>query len=997
MLPNIGYMLLAMCALASLALTSTSVSASSAVGVQSPYEEYRECASIDIRNNCNNMHKLDNCTVINGFMMITLLPVSTEKCNYSLYSFPKLREVTGYVIFTDVRGLVSIRHMFPNLTVIRGRRLFLNYALGVTAMPNLELLEFPSLVAIQRGHVYIGNNPKLCQLNNLNLDRITLSQGSNHVVPTAINCTNLVGCNGCPSSYCWSNFTCQRFQNDNVAHIDRGTHTCHEECLGGCFNETAAGCMVCRGITNAGVCVKQCPPDKYLLEYHQRCYTREQCAAMKHFTYNGDCVAFCPSGYKANTSSACVPCAATEPCISVCSPDPSDEVIVIYNLGDAEELKGCQIVNSSLYISIRNNVHEERLMESLSSIREIRGHLKIFRTSLTSFKFLENLQRIHGDPLENNHYGIIIYDNNELTELWEPKVRLELVKGGIFMHRNNKLCNMHMKEFQRLVSYDKVLESLQTNDQDVLCGPSKLQLNVQILSHRTILLIWPKAQKSVELELIYRIVAEGQTAMEELDAPICTRINWQRMLLFEDDLQKNDTHYTYQLDQLQSNTRYACLLRTFGGEIKDEARSEVIYVQTQRDIPKAPSLAIGKSMESVMNLRMSAQDHDYYVLNVYELPDDKAYLEQRDFCKQETVLWQDMDRQYSYSAQEYDECCAHHAEQTEDQHFIDEMKAQYRCSLDAPNNCADIADKKQPQQQLRLAPNKTQYELRNLKRYRLYSLELQACNQFGCSTPTTLNERTNYSLTADLPSTLSACRVPGSNQYIVRFDEPTQSNGIINSYVVHYKSNGSYHGNESHIYCLTRRDHADANYVLSRTLENTYIECAVRVQSMAGSSLSSYVAITLCDKQQSQLPSTTMKTTTTTTTTTPTTTTSTSTTTATTATEGRSSHVETVTPVTELVETHSHAHGISIFVICFLFGCGLSLVWLLYKRRCWRKWPGLRRYVPLREQWLRERHQPEDREILVDGFETVRFQNNNNSNSNGNNSINNNSNSSNEY
>ncbi|KAH8377832.1 hypothetical protein KR093_007260, partial [Drosophila rubida] len=952
-----------------------------------------ECTSVDIRNDCKNLHQLDNCTVINGFMMITLLPVGLQRCNYSAYSFPKLREVTGYVIFTDVRGLVSIRHMFPNLTVIRGRRLFLNYALGVTGMPDLELLEFQSLVAIQLGHVYIGNNPKLCQLNavskvvatlttlsmctfalQLNLDRITLTRGTNHVVPTATNCTHPANCKGCDTAYCWSDFTCQRFQNDNVAHLDRNTQNCHEECLGGCYNATAAGCVVCRGLTDAGVCVKQCPPDKYLLEYHQRCYTREQCAAKRHYTLDSDCVAFCPSGYKANNKSECVRCAPTEACISVCSPEPQDQDIVIYNLANAGDLRGCQIVNSSLIISIRNEVHEDTLLESLGAIREIRGYLKIYRSTLSSLKFLRNLRRIHGDPLENRHYAFIAYNNKELTELWHPRVQLELVNGGMYMHRNNKLCNKHMRDFQNNVVHDKVFDSLQTNDQEVLCGPSKMQLIVQSRTHRTITLSWPKAQTSVELELIYKPVPEGETSADELEAPICMRINWQRLLLFVDDLLENGTHYSYQLEQLQSNTRYACLLRTFGGEVHDEARSDIIYVQTQRDIPRPPSLTIVKKSESVMTLSIGARDHDYYALNVYEMPDDEAYIAERDFCKQPTFLFQDMEllRWNAVRDYDYDECCAQHAEQSDDQRFIDQMNAMYRCSLDAPTNCAQTAANSKrvqpPPQQLRLAANTTLYELSQLERYRLYSLQLQACNQFGCSSVTTWNERTNFSLNADLLPELTACRVPDTMQYIVRFPEPLKPNGIITSYVMHYRNNVSAQVTETHLLCLTRRDHADAGFALSRILNGTYNECAVRVHSMAGDAITPYVAITWCDEHQRQLPSTTMRTTTTT------------------AAATELPPAETATPVTQLEDTHSHAHGISIFIICFLFGCGLSLVWLLYKRRCWRKWPGLRRYVPLREQWLRERHHAEDREILVDGFETVRFQNNNNNNSNNNNS-----------
>ncbi|XP_030561888.1 insulin-like peptide receptor [Drosophila novamexicana] len=953
MLPKLEHMLLVLAAIAALTMGSTLLNTTA---------EFRECTSIDIRNNCSNMSLLDNCTVVTGYVMITLLP--SQNCNYSVYSFPKLREITDFMIFTEVRNLTGIRHMFPNLTVIRGRRLFLNYALGVTSMPDLQLLEFKSLVAIQRGHVYIGSCPKLCQLDGVNWDRLTLSAGENHIVLGSNNCTRQrASCRGCASNYCWSNLTCQRFENDNVVHYDRNVQSCHEECLGGCYNSTAAGCAVCRGLTNAGVCVKRCPPDKYVLEQYQRCYTRDECVLHHgHFTFDRKCVAFCPSGHKANARSECVRCDPLEPCVSVCSAEQSDGMIAIYNLADADELRGCQIVNGSLIITIRNQVNEAQLEHSLSSIREIRGHLKIYRSSqLSSLKFLSNLQRIHGDPLENRHYAFILYDNKHLTDLWEPAVQLEFVNGGMFMHRNNKLCNKHMKDFQASVIHDKVLDSLQTSDQEVLCGPAKMHLSVQARSHRTLQLSWPKSQMSVELELIYRTVPLGTIYAEqsELEAPVCTRINWQRLLLFVDDLQENGTHYSYRLEQLEPHTRYACLLRTFGGDVQHEARSDMIYVETQMDIPKPPTLAITKKTDNMLTLRLGGQEHDYFVLSVHELTDDAAYIDERDYCRQPAYQWQDMDgvRWRSLEEFDYDECCARRAELADDRHFVEEMAAMYRCNLDAPGNCPSPETK--PGQQLRLAANTTVYELRKLERYRLYSLQLQACNSLGCSSSTILNERTNFTLGADLVLKLTACRVPKTTEYIIRFPEPVQPNGVIVNYVLHYRNNVSEQLTETHLSCLTRRAHAQANYVHAAQLNGTYNECAVRVHSLAGDGITSYVPVTWCNKEQSKIP-------------------------ATKATDKPQIDNDAVMkkPAEEQddVVTHSHVHGVSIFVICFLFGCSLSLIWLLYKRRCWPKWPGLRRYVPVREQWLRERHQTEDREILVDGFETVRFQNNNNNN-----------------
>lgn len=122
-----------------LALANIFALASALAAIQpNPSAEFRECTSIDIRNECSKMKLLDNCTVVIGYVMITLLP--SHNCNFTAYSFPKLREITDFMIFTEVKDLTNIRDMFPNLTVIRGRKLFLNYALGISSMPDLELV-----------------------------------------------------------------------------------------------------------------------------------------------------------------------------------------------------------------------------------------------------------------------------------------------------------------------------------------------------------------------------------------------------------------------------------------------------------------------------------------------------------------------------------------------------------------------------------------------------------------------------------------------------------------------------------------------------------------------------------------------------------------------------------------------------------------------------------------------------------------------------------------
>lgn len=104
------------------------------------WRQEHACTSLDIRNECKSFLKLENCTVITGYLIIVLLPLqnSSEFCRLEHYRFPLLREITDFLIFHEVRNVSSVRNLFPNLTVIRGQQLFLNYAFGITYMADLQ-------------------------------------------------------------------------------------------------------------------------------------------------------------------------------------------------------------------------------------------------------------------------------------------------------------------------------------------------------------------------------------------------------------------------------------------------------------------------------------------------------------------------------------------------------------------------------------------------------------------------------------------------------------------------------------------------------------------------------------------------------------------------------------------------------------------------------------------------------------------------------------------
>lgn len=83
------------------------------------------CPGMDIRNNLTRLHELENCSVIEGHLQI-LLMFKTRPEDFHL-SFPKLIMITDYLLLFRVYGLESLKDLFPNLTVIRGSRLFFNY------------------------------------------------------------------------------------------------------------------------------------------------------------------------------------------------------------------------------------------------------------------------------------------------------------------------------------------------------------------------------------------------------------------------------------------------------------------------------------------------------------------------------------------------------------------------------------------------------------------------------------------------------------------------------------------------------------------------------------------------------------------------------------------------------------------------------------------------------------------------------------------------------
>lgn len=423
------------------------------------------------------------------------------------------------------------------------------------------------------------------------------------------------------------------------------------------------------------------------------------------------------------------------------------------------------------------------------------------------------------------------------------------------------------------------------------------------------------------------------TEKSELDTDVCKRIDWRRDLKFAHELEYNSTHYFYTIKNLQSHTRYAGLVKTFNGkDDAQEARSEIKYETTNFDIPTQPIINLKSKTYDSLNIEFSPVDYtqvvDYYNLEVYSIPDNKKLLDSRDYCDEPFPLFKD------HGLEDYEDCCSRREEERKDEMFLSQLKKDFSCSLDQPEYCKqnyhEFNDSSETKAILvkRFEAWQTNYTIRSLERFHLYVLQLQACNHAGCSSFSLLSTRTNYSTGADQIYDFSACKMPNTNDYKVKFSEPKIPNGYINSYTLHFRYqelNPSQNNLEPNaVICITRLEHERNNFLYKWHSNYNFNQAAVRVNSLGHHSLTNWYNITSC---------------------------------TTTKLAGRS------------------PQGWNIFFICFLIGAFGTLLWVGYKRRIWRKIPQLRRYLQWHWRYLRPESLSEDRQILVDGFETVRFHN----------------------
>ncbi|KAK3923159.1 Insulin-like receptor [Frankliniella fusca] len=602
---------------------------------------------MDIRNSVENFNRLENCTVVEGFVHITLIDNAVAE-NFTNITFPKLREIHGYLFLYRVSGLRSLSTLFPNLAVIRGYELMMNYALVIYEMHHLNDIGLISLMSIKRGSIRIEKNPVLCYVDTIDWSYISSADTSEHYIKNnkhSNECPRRCP-DGCPSfppsaaalkisgvrpttHLCWTDTHCQKVCSPECGKsgcLPSG-ECCDKQCLGGCTGPTNKKCTACQRVSYTNHCITSCPPNEYeFLE--RRCVLADDChKMMKPKGYEGEhnypwrpfndsCVLECPPGYSEkrvpstveglNETFSCEKCNGT--CEKECLADHVD------NIAASQRLRGCTVIKNSLEIQIhkgKNLVRE--LEENLKSIREIRGYLKITRSvPLVSLNFLKNLEVIHGDDLTGDKYALLVHDNQNLQKLWDwsSNSTFKIMKGRLSFHYNPKLCIQEIEALRNKTGLPEFSDhEVSANGDKVACDMDVLNVTVSKLTAFACIIEWnawtaipdPRALLGY---VVYRIEAPNRnvTLYESRDA--CGGDGWSvDDVSVPDNITMNDKpNVTHIVTNLSPYTQYASYVRTYtiarGTSSIKGAQSKIIYFRTLPYIPTTPKDLVASPMST---------------------------------------------------------------------------------------------------------------------------------------------------------------------------------------------------------------------------------------------------------------------------------------------------------------------------------------------------------------------------------------------------------------
>ncbi|KAM4596109.1 insulin-like growth factor 1 receptor isoform 2-T2 [Fundulus diaphanus] len=631
--------------------------------------------SIDIGNDISEFRQLENCTVVEGYLQILLIgDKNNNNVNQEVFrtlSFPKLTLITDFLLLFRVSGLDSLSTLFPNLSVIRGRNLFYNYALVIFEMTSLKDIGLYNLRNITRGAIRIEKNPELCYLDSIDWSLIMDAEFNNYIAGNkqSKECSDV-----CPgimenspmcrktmfnNNYnyrCWNSNHCQKECPEKCGRqaCTADGECCHPQCLGSCtLPDDDTACAACVHYYHNGRCVADCPPDTYRFE-GWRCISAEFCSKVHlpdYYTFvihGGECMTDCPSGYTRSTPDSMTCTACDGLCDKVCDGK------IIDSMDAAQSLKGCTVIKGDLQITIRRGHNMVAELESFTGlIQRVTGHVRIRHShTLSSLAFLRSLRYIDGESLHEDMYAFSAFDNQQLQYLWDWKQHNLTIKAGkLFFRANPKLCMSEIRKMWEKTGvrgrFDET--DFRNNGDRASCESTILQFTSNSTSSTRIKLTWQRYRPPDYRDLISFIVyykeAPFQNITEFEGQDGCGSNSWN-MVDVELRLDK-ETDPGVLLSGLKPWTQYAVFVKAITLMVEDKhmpgAKSKVVYIRTSPSAPSMPQDVRAYSNSSTqLVVRWSPPvspngNQTYYWVKWQQQAEDKE-LYQHNYCSKELKI-----------------------------------------------------------------------------------------------------------------------------------------------------------------------------------------------------------------------------------------------------------------------------------------------------------------------------------------------------------------------
>uniref|UniRef100_A0A6Q2XE85 Tyrosine-protein kinase receptor n=1 Tax=Esox lucius TaxID=8010 RepID=A0A6Q2XE85_ESOLU len=627
--------------------------------------------SIDIRNDISEFKRLENCTVVEGYLQILLIGDKTNNLNQELFrslSFPKLTVITDYLLLFRVSGLDSLSTLFPNLTVIHGRNLFYNYALVIFEMTSLKDIGLYNLRNITRGAIRIEKNPELCYLDSVDWSLIMDAEFNNFIAGNKQSkecgdvCPGIMednqqciktSFNGNFNSRCWTSNHCQKVcpekKCERRACTDSGD-CCHAQCLGSCTEpENDMACAACLHYYHEGRCVEDCPPDTYKFE-GWRCITMDLCARVHlpsdfdFVIHGGECMPECPSGFTRNESNSMFCSGCDGLCDKICDSKTIDSVDA------AQSLMGCTVIKGNLQINIRrgNNIASE-LESFMGLIQTVTGYVRIRHShTLGSLSFLKSLRYINGEELMEGMYAFSAIDNQRLQYLWDWTQHNLTIKAGRLSFRfNPKLCMSEIHKMWEMTGItEKFEEDFRNNGDRASCESHILMFKYNSTMSNRIKLTWERYRPPDYRDLISFIVyykeAPHQNITEFDGQDGCGSNSWN---MVDVDLpQDSQVDPGVLLSPLKPWTQYAIFVKAITLVVEDKhtpgAKSNIVYIRTKPSMPMDARAYANSSSKLVVKWSPPLNPNGnltYYLVRWQQQAEDRE-LYQHNYCSKELKI-----------------------------------------------------------------------------------------------------------------------------------------------------------------------------------------------------------------------------------------------------------------------------------------------------------------------------------------------------------------------